>query len=478
MNSFVKGIKKSNKFSTTENGAKTRSTSGDKCLDLFAKIGALRGAQPLRLVTEFTKAFQENPDWAIRILLWARDVRGGAGERQIFRTIFQDLEVYDQELFNRVADRVPELGRFDDLLVAQTTKGKNYVLDIIRNALLVKKNGLAAKWMPRKDKKGFIPVREIREHLGLSPKQYRKLLVELTNVVETQMCAKDFESIEYGKVPSLAMARYTKAFKKNDLSGFTQYLANVASGVEKINVGAVYPYDVLKGTLSGYVYSEPDNITRQRMIQQWEALPELMGDKRILPMVDVSGSMGSICGGKLTCMEVATSLGLYIATKNKGAYKNIVVTFTDMPVIYRLDGDIVNKARQLLGRVGYNTNIELAFRKILEHALRHNVKPEEMPEYLMIFSDMEFDAFSTGETASKTLKQLYAKAGYELPTIVWWNIQARGDKNVAVKQDKLGNVLVSGFSPAVAKGILKLDVKTVTPMDAMLEVILDSRYDY
>lgn len=469
MNTLVKSIKKESTKTKTENGAVTFTTSNDKNVDLFFKIAALRGQPESRIVTIFSEAFKENKELATRILLWARDVREGAGERQIFKTILMHLEMVDQPFFIRVLNKIAELGRWDDMLVAQTTNGKKVAFDLIQKALN-KEDGLCAKWMPRQGKLAV----ELRTHMGLTPKQWRKKLVSLTNVVETQMCSKEFDSIEYPKVPSLAMARYTKAFKKRDSERFTQYLADVNTGKSKINAAAVYPYDVLKG----WNYSSLSD--KERMCVQWDALPNYMTEASILPMIDVSGSMSSNCGGgksTLTAMDVATSLGLYMATKNKGVFKDIVLTFTDIPKLLSLKGNVIDKMNQIHNHVGYNTNLEMAFTALLEKAVNNSVPQSDMPTYILILSDMEFDSFSPNETAFQNIKKQYKQAGYERPILVWWNIQARGE-NSPVKFDKKGNILVSGFSPAIAKNILKMDTDMISPINTMLNTILNSRYNF
>lgn len=472
MNKFVSALKKENNKVFTENGAKTYASTLDKCVDLFFQIGAMRGQEPQRIVNAFTEAFREDVELAIRILLWARDIRGGAGERESFRIILKHLELTDIDLFCRVANRISEIGRWDDLLVAQTTRGKDHCFKLIAEGLLNDKvSGLVAKWMPRKG-----PIaNELREWFGQSPRQYRKTLVGLTNVVETKMCAKEWDNINYETVPSLAMSRYTKAFGRHDPTGFADYMQAVTSGEKKINAGAVYPYDVLKGARFGL-----DQLSAQRVINQWDALPNYMGDEAILPMIDVSGSMNASAGGtSLTCMDVSTSLGLYLATKSSGPFKDICMTFHDQPDLINLEGNIINKLQQVHRRVGYNTNLERAFEVLLAFAARNKIKQKHMPKYLLVLSDMEFDdpQHNGPKFLSKNIKEQYEKAGYDLPIIVWWNIQSR-NKNFPVKAHKEDHVLVSGFSPAIAKSILSMDTESMSPHKAMLEVIMNSRYDF
>ena len=185
MNTFVNAVV--NQEARTENGMKARKSTASKLVDLFFKIGASRGKN---IVGDFTSAFVEDKDVALRIAAWSRDARGGAGERQIFRDILKHLETTDTDAAVALMRKVPEVGRWDDLLVVESTKLKQVAFDMVKDALNAD-NGLCAKWMPRK---GNIAV-ELREYLGWSPKFYRKRLVELTKVVEQNMCANAWDEI-------------------------------------------------------------------------------------------------------------------------------------------------------------------------------------------------------------------------------------------------------------------------------------------
>jgi hypothetical protein len=335
-------------------------------------------------------------------------------------------------------------------------------------------NGLAAKWTPRKGE----VAREIREFFGMSPKFYRKSLVALTNVVETQMCAKDWDAINFSHVPSVASARYKKAFNRNTTK-FAEYVAALVKGEDptvKVNAAAVYPYDVLKGINSysnNYGKTELDHI-----VAQWNALPNFVGDANILPLVDVSGSMCCPAGGKstTTCMDVAVSLGLYLAEKNQGKFKDTFLTFSDKPELKTLQGNIVEKMHQMVkSDWGMSTNLHKAFEKILDVAVQGEVPQSEMPEMVLILSDMQFNqCVRNDDSAMEMIQRKYAAAGYAVPQVVFWNINS--SDNVPVKADKSGAALVSGFSPAIMKALLAADMAEFTPEGIMLKAVMSDRY--
>ena len=461
MNSFVNAVQETPVETRTINGMKTNASSMNALVDLFFAIGASRGKD---MTKAFEKAIVANETLALRLLMWARDVRGGAGEREVVRKILTYMEKNHPAALERILPLIPEYGRFDDLLVFQTQAFKEKAYVIIGDALRAG-NGLAAKWMPRK---GPIAV-EIRNFFGMSPKQYRKSLVALTKVVEQDMCAKRWNMIEYSHVPSLAAARYQKAFNRNDPMGYAKYKSELATGEAKINANAVYPYDVIKsGKFGG------DHAVMQA---QWDALPRYIGDELVLPMCDVSGSMGCPVGGNdnLSCMDVCVSLGLYLADKNTGPFKDMFLTFSATPSINVLKGDLRSKLRQLeKADWGMNTNLNAAFDEILRVAVKGKVKAADMPKYLLIMSDMEFDRCTRfDDSAMQMIQRKFEAAGYEVPKIVFWNLHARAG-NVPVKYNMKNVALVSGFSPSIMTAVL--GAKDMSPVSVMLETLNSERY--
>lgn len=461
MNSFVNAVQETPVETRTINGMKTNASSMNALVDLFFAIGASRGKD---MTKAFEKAIVANETLALRLLMWARDVRGGAGEREVVRKILTYMEKNHPAALERILPLIPEYGRFDDLLVFQTQAFKEKAYVIIGDALRAG-NGLAAKWMPRK---GPIAV-EIRNFFGMSPKQYRKSLVALTKVVEQDMCAKRWNMIEYSHVPSLAAARYQKAFNRNDPMGYAKYKSKLATGEAKINANAVYPYDVIKsGKFGG------DHAVMQA---QWDALPRYIGDELVLPMCDVSGSMGCPVGGNdnLSCMDVCVSLGLYLADKNTGPFKDMFLTFSATPSINVLKGDLRSKLRQLeTANWGMNTNLNAAFDEILRVAVKGKVKAADMPKYLLIMSDMEFDRCTQfDDSAMQMIQRKFEAAGYEVPKIVFWNLHARAG-NVPVKYNMKNVALVSGFSPSIMTAVL--GAKDMSPVSVMLETLNSERY--
>lgn len=451
--------------SRTENNMKTRSSSESKVLDFFSKVGSSRGVD---LSAKFLAALSENENLAVRALLWCRDVRGGAGEREQFRNLIKTLEKNNVFVSANIMHKIPEIGRWDDLFAYVDPVNRSQAFGMIREAL-EDGNSLAAKWMPRK---GPVSI-ELRNFLGWTPKKYRKTLVNLTNVVETKMCAKDWDNINFSHVPSLAAARYQKAFDRNAHVKYADYICGLKNDSynDKINSSAVYPYDVIKSVLKGVV-----DVAEA----QWNSLPNYVGDVKMLPIVDVSGSMYQdiIKTRKLRSIDVAISLALYLSEKNASSFKDMFITFSENPELLFLKGSLLERCNQMKNsRWGLNTNLHKAFDKVLDVAKNNNVSQKDMPDYIIILSDMQFDICTKyDDSVQEMIHRKYNESGYEVPKIVYWDLNDYS--NTPVRFDDRDICHISGFNPSIMKSVLSQNISDYTPMNVMKETLMNERYDY
>lgn len=463
---------------TTTNGAGALESTDSNVLDLFFQIAAMRGSSEIEIQRQFDKAFGDNPLDAMRILFWSRDIRQGQGERRIFRVVLNWLATNYPDVLSKNLHLVPVFGRWDDLISVFNTELETPALSLIRKALIEDKDGLCAKWMPRERSANKAVASKIRKFMGLSPVAYRKLLVKLTKVVETRMCAQEWTGINYEHVPSLAMKNYRKAFNRHDAEGFAKFLSAVESGEKKINSGAMYPHDIVREVMKHVFYWGASATKDQvRSLQaQWDALPNYMSGntKRVLPVCDVSGSMSGLP------MEVCISLGMYIAERNEGPFKDCYITFSGNPTLQYVSGDnLVERVKKIkLTDVGYNTDLYKTFRLILDRAVKHNVPESDMPEGIIIFSDMQFDnpnvsGHGDKKTMFKTIQSEYEAAGYKMPQLTFWNLRAVVS-NVPVQMNEEGVALVSGFSPSLLKQLLSEG--EFNPMTVMRKVLDSDRY--
>ncbi len=456
---------------STLNGAPTFSTSGNPLLDLFFIIGGSRGKD---ITSEFVRAFGHDQTLTLRMLLWARDCRGGAGERQIFRDLFRHLVETSPAMAALMLHKVPELGRWDDVLA--TTFGTSLESQGfgMYAAALHAQNGLAAKWCPRKGK----VAEAFRAHLELSPKRYRKLIVGLSNTVEQLMCARQWSSIDYNKLPSLAASRYSKCFTRMDADRYNKYLEALKKGEAKINASVIFPHDVV-------VNCEIGNATTAD--EQWKRLPDYfkgVSKINILPVVDVSGSMtGPPLGnnGSACPMTVSTAIGLYCAERMPGIFKNHYVTFSSVPVLQAVKGKTLSEKIHAMKttNVGYDTNLQKVFDLILNTAVANKLKSSDLPTHVLVISDMEFNNPNVGamnKTNYQVIVEKYQKAGYPVPKLVFWNVSVKSS-NVPVKAHDENTALISGFSPAIVKSLLE-NIDEMSPLSVMMRTIQNSRYDF
>lgn len=447
------------KDTLTHKGALTHSTSLNKCVDMFFLAGASRNMSPTDIISLYEGAKSENKELALKILFWARDVRGGAGERRFFRIIWSHIWETDREdVWHRLYHDVPEYGRWDDIFFED--KFIEDVTELIR-AGLENKDGLLAKWLPRKGE----TAAKIRQALEWTPKQYRRTIVDLSDTVEQKMSDNEWKAINYSHVPSVAMHKYRSAFLRNDESRFREFLGDVESGDEKINADVLFPHMLF--------HAFEDGKDEQAIRAQWSNLPNYMEgtDEKILPVCDVSGSMYG------TPMDVSVSLGVYISERNEGIFENAFVTFSSNPTMEYLQGDVISRFRQLKrAHWSMSTNLQAVFDLLLTRATQENVPADEMPTKLLIISDMEFDRATYGNSVTnlEAITEKYRASGYERPDIVFWNVNGRmGNSPATFREGGIG--LVSGFSPSILKGILS--GKILSPEQLMKDVILSERYD-
>lgn len=453
-----------NTETTTTNGMKSY-TIADANLAFFSNAGAMRGQDIIPL---FIQAYQENNILSLMNAMYLRDVREGKGEREMFRKILQYVESVSITDACVLIRKIPEIGRWDDIFSLQTIEARSFAFEMVAQALL-DQNALCAKWMPRK---GADSV-DLRNYLKISPKQYRKLLVGLTDVVETKMCNNDWENINFSHVPSQATRIYKKAFDRHT-EKYKEWLNKLQSGdvTVKVNAGAITPVEVC----SSFFNNDRDTTSIALAEEQWKALPRNFENMNMICMVDSSGSMYS-GAASVSPMHVAFALGTFIAENTVGRFKNKVLTFSNNSKIISLDGSLHDRLTTLeRADCGGTTNYVSAFKEICEYGKKNNIANEDMPKQFVVISDMQFnESYRCGEDAVSAARRVMSSYGYSVPTIVYWNVNASNTQ--IAKDDEAGVVLVSGFSQKVADSFMALEsIQNITPVDMMIETLMVSRY--
>ena len=475
----------------TENGALTHATTGSYCLDLFATIGALRSSEEEEILKRFLWAYTENPDLAMKTLFFARDVRGGLGERSVFRIILRYLAKNKAESVKKNLPHIAEYGRWDDLLCLLDTPCEKAALQLIQTQLeedlsaldMGDEVSLLAKWLPSVNASNGKAVRQakrIARFLQMDDATYRKTLVKLRSrirILENHLREKDY-TFDYEKQPSRAMLRYRKAFQRNDGERYSEFLDRVIKGEAKLHAETLQPYELVESFLSGWsgcsFLRRLSAQEQQSLNAAWASLPSFENGENALAVIDTSGSM--YYSGKPLPGAVALSLGLYFAEHNTGAFRNHVMEFSSKPQLIELRGETFADRLRYLASFNTiaDTNLEAVFDLILKAAVRNNVPQEKLPSTLYLISDMEFNrcVHRADTTNFENAKAKFAAAGYRLPRVVFWNVQSRNTQQ-PVTINEQGVALVSGCSPRIFSMVQRGDL---SPMTFMLQILNSERY--
>lgn len=493
MNKFVNAVSYEADFNgvktKTENGADARFSTGSKVLDMYGTIGALRNRSEYEIVEKFKASWNEDALLTLKMAFYARNIRGGLGERDTARTCLRWVAQNYPETMVKNFENVVKFGRADDLYTFIDTPIEKDTWAFIKATLYKdiermnekKSISLMAKWL----KSVNTSSKESRKlgamtayNLGLSEKEYRKLLAEMRRyigVLEVAMSSGDWKQVEYSAVPSRAMAKYRKAFKRHDSERFEKFLSRVEKGEVKINADTLYPYDLVKKYLTSCwdSYSREDRVVEA----QWKALPNYIdGKNNVLVMADVSGSM--YCAD---ARPIASSIGLalYFAEHNQGDFHGLYMTFSRQPNFIKVqDGNTLcqNVKSVLNTGVGYDTNLEAAFDKILDTCIKNNISKEDMPKALVVVSDMQINCYNSGyglDFVTEMALRFHQK-GYTMPKLILWNVEARRDTFLASKTNPYVQ-FASGSSTSTFKSIL--ESIGMDAYEAMMKTLSNPLYD-
>jgi len=489
MNTFVNGVNNELTKTKTENGANAYVTTKSPLVDMFGIIGSIRDRNEYDVFGIFEEAFKEDALLATKMAFYARNIRGGLGERKTFKTIIKHLANKHTEVMRKNIFFVADFGRWDDLYALVGTPleseiwemfGTQLMLDI-ENMTAGNSISLLAKWLKSANtssNKSRALGRLTAKKLGLTEKEYRITLSVLRNyidIVEARMSNNEWTEIKFNEVPSRAMSIYRTAFMKRVPEAFEGFIAKVESGEETINAATLYPYDIFAamevragGWRNDNLSCNDDKISEL----QWKALPNYIEKPmNLLVMADTSGSME----GKP--LNTAVSLAVYFAERNTGEFKDLFLTFSSRPKFVRLKGDtLAEKVRGIEALID-NTDLEAALDLVLKTSVDNKVTMEDMPKAIVVISDGEIDYFGYSDRSWSFLSVMEEKfnaAGYDMPKIVMWNVEARRDTFL----EKITNPkiqYISGSSPSAFKSLI--DNIDKSAYDLMVATLSDPTYD-
>lgn len=477
---LLKELKKATNYTYTENGGLTHKSTLNKCYDLFAFGGASRGKGEEDILDMFYDALREDKLLAMKLLFYIRDVRGGLGERRTFRIILKSLANSHPYLIEKNIDLIPFYGRYDDLLVLFDTKCEDKMINLIAKTLIddcrTNQPTLLAKWLPSENASSSDSrrlARKLAKKLSLTNREYRKTLSSIRNkikIVENSLSEKKYNEIEFDKLPSKAGLKYRDAFLRHE-ELCTRYAEFIDNKNSKINAKTLYPYDIIRNVWNCETHE------RKVLDKYWKNLPDYFDGKpcSILPVIDNSGSMTWNLNGGVIPIDVAVSLGIYCAERNLGDFHNHYISFSRTPKLVEIKGNnIVEKTLSAVKNVLYeNTNIEAVFDLILKTLKKSDLSEECLPKHIVIISDMEFDEgtrCNDSVTLMERIRKEWAKEGYTMPNLVYWNVCSRRNNISDLGADNI--TYVSGCTPMIFKSIMS----GKNGMDLMLDTLNSDRY--
>ena len=483
---FMNGLKEKTNYKYTENGAVAHDSTLNANLDMFAMGGAMLGRDDSDILLMFMKAYQENPETAVRCLFYLRDILGGQGQRRFFRVCLKWLAQNSPQLVKDNFENIPHFGRWDDMYAMVGTTLEKDMFTFLKKQLALdttsKTPSLLAKWLKSENtssKESCELGRKTRIAFGMTPKQYRKTLSVMRdriNVLERLMSTNRWDEIEFDKIPSKAGLIYKNAFARRDIIK-EKYEKFAKSKETKVNAAALAPYEVVEKVF-GLRYG--DDVDRAIVNKYWDNLTDYFKGKTFngIAVVDTSGSMTiPVFGTNIRPIDVAISLGMYCAEKNSGPYKGNYISFASRPQLIPVYGvDFVDKVERIYRtNLVDNTNIEAAFDLLLDVAKTNRLKQEEIPQNVIVISDMEFDRAVTTNTSSystffENMQQKWSMCGYKMPNLIFWNVSARQNNIPAIGD---GISYVSGFSPSIFETI----ISGKTGHDLMKEKLYSERYN-
>ncbi len=488
-------LKQESNIAFTENGAVTYKSTQSDCLDLFSTIGALRRASEQEIIARFIRAFAEDKDIAVKSLFFARDIRGGLGERKVFRVILNWLGDNSTETVRKNMSYIAEYGRFDDLFALFGTAAEKDMLAFLKSQLerdlcaleRGEEVSLLAKWLPSVNASNRFTVlmaKKIARYMCMNDATYRRVLVRLRahiKIIENNLREKNY-TFDYEKQPSKALFKYRKAFSRNDALRYRDFLDRASKGEAKLNASTLAPYELIDPYLtSGWGASRLKRMTdddKRTLNATWEALTDSVTRENAIAVVDTSGSMyWDSCPSPAA---VALSLGLYFAETNTGVFKNHFIEFSTKPQLIEVKGETFVEKLEYITSFNEiaDTNIEAVFDLILRTAVKNRLSQEDLPSTIVIISDMEFNSCveNASETNFNNAKRKYADAGYKLPNVVFWNVASRNTQQPVTKNEQ-GVALVSGCTTKLFNQVLDGDLKEKTAYEIMLDILGNERYD-
>lgn len=452
-----------------------------------------------------------------------RDILEGKGERQLFYDMFSYIFKKFPEKSIELMTHIPEYGAWFDLQHLTecdiTDDGIKKIVQMY-GSQLTKDNespnnlSLAAKWVPRENKKYGWISKKIAEYLDMNVGDYRRFVSDLNkrlNTVEIMMCHDEnhlhhFSDIDPAKVPSLCLKKKKKAFfntnkypHKDDedrvrcAEKFSDYMEKAAKGKVKVHGKVLMPHEFVKEIENRSLSQDEKNTLEGQWIDLRNSIREKGTLGKTVVMADFSGSMCSAYRSSVSPIEVSKGLALLCAECTSPAFRDRIITFDSSPTWHNISSykTIFDRVKSFYNvSQGTSTNFQAAMDLVLNRLVEANVPVGEEPSQILVITDMGWDQANNNsysrkrsgfETHIDRIKREFAsKGGWKVPTIVIWNVSGKFQEYHHESETE-GVCVISGWSAAILKYIMDGDVvdkmNNMTPYRMMRNVLDDERYN-
>ena len=455
-------------------------------LDLFSQL--VRGINKIDLTNYLDNSWEVSKIKTLAIIFNSRDRLKGKKEKEISNFCLLWLKQNHNEIYKKhILIYINKYGCWNDLnYIIKKTKNHNYEYKLFAEQLIKDKKilddnndnndnniSLCAKWVisPNNDKTIKI-ARHLFDNITNFQERYRKEYItplrKKLDLLETKLCKKDWEEIEYSKIPAKALSVYKKCFLRNDKEKYQTFLNDVSNNKIKLKISGLLPHEIIKK----YYDLRLENVD-ETLELEWKAFIDIYKNNDnlngIIPIVDVSGSMfNGISSVKPIYVSIA--LGLLISELNQGYLHNKIMTFSRNPIFFEIQGETLRDKIKCISNVPFGLNTD--FLKVADLIIQKTLLEEPLFSYkkIICLTDMQFD--NNDNNTHEIFINKFKNNNLEIPKLIYWNLNFKYN-NFPINTTYENTSLISGFSEQLLNVILNND--NINPL-SLMEQILEPYY--
>jgi hypothetical protein len=457
-------------------------SSNNSNLDLFTQL--VRGINKNDLINYLDKSWELSKIKTLAIIFNSRDRLKGKKEKEISNFCLLWLKIFHNDIYkNHINIYINEYGCWNDLnYIIKKSKNHNYEYKLFAEQLKKDKElldndeniSLCAKWIISPNNKQVIKIArylfdDIKNYQERYRKEYITPLRRKLDIIETKLCNKDWDKIEYSKVPAKALSIYKKCFIRNDNDNYQSFLNDVFNNKTKLKISGLLPHEIIKK----YYDSRLTEID-ETLELEWHAFVDLYKNtdnfNGIIPIVDVSGSMFD-SSSQVKPIYVSVALGLLISELNSGYLHNKVMTFSQRPHFIDVKGETLrDRIKSILSTpFGLNTD----FLKVADLIIETSLSDISFSyKKIICLTDMQFDVVNEDRNIHNIFINKFKNNNLEIPELIYWNLSGKYN-NYPIDTTYENTSMISGFSEQLLTVILNND--KINPL-SLMEQILEPYY--